>query len=450
MFLAVLFGDVQCSRLTSLPLQDRVELLQHMHLAAASYEGYPLSSIESQGFTHWSVPVSHHLFGFEDSLKQVRMFEDVRRSEFVIGFAGTDGYKDWVNNVIRCSGQASILGLHNIPVHLGFFEEALKLYGAVKEEIRERGEKGFRLYFNGHSRGGPVAAFVMAMFAYEHPELAPLCHLYSFNSALGAGPEFVTEFNRRFPGRAFNVFDERDIVGSLGIWSAIPGEQLAIRDDASVLGHPHKIDSLMANYILSHLQQDLGIIDEERLLEILYNLRRDEDLRPASDTPRLPQLNPLQVALNISAYNAVSSTVKQFSEDLAVLFIDNSINGKQALHALLQCCADVGTKTFLSSMLAQQCMRQLDYTGMGVAEINRLDGTIGQAAGMAVEVAAQWIRGDGRTAGQSALWGSLSLLTSHCLDKRTSIGPSLDVCNKSTLMFQFYIDSYILNRLVGR
>ena len=422
-----------------------------MNFAAASYGGYPTACIERQGFTCRSIPVSHLIFGFGQTIKNVLVCEGIDRPELVLGFAGTDGLKDWVNNAAKWSGQASILGLHNIPVHVGFFEEARKIYGTVRDELRERGEKGYRLYFNGHSRGGPVAAFVMAMFADDYPEYAPLCHHYGFNSALGAGPEFAAEFNRRFPGQAFNIYDERDIVRSLGFYREIPGEQLAVPNDPSVTGHPHKIESLMGNLILS-LEEDLGIVfsglpGDEGFYETLPSIRDlavgsngclQSDLSVAAAASSLAPPHPNIQAMNISFQTALQGTIIKLGEAMAILLIDDSIAKKRGLRDALLGCIDAGSQTFISSMLGQQWMSQLDYSGMGVKEIQRLDDCIEQVSGVIINVALLLAKGEIEAAREAAIWGSASMAIGEVLGQTIYVGPSVDFCNKGTNMLHYH------------
>lgn len=436
-----------------------------MNLAAASYQSYPIHNLTRQGITVENVKVRVDIFGYKPVDKELRLFINHGKKEMSVAIPGTDCVEDWVNNIIKCSGPASLLGQHQIQVHLGMFEESQQMYAVLQQKLVEYAELGYTLTFNGHSRAGPNCAFVMAIFGEEHPQFAGQCILYAFNSALGGGPQYVAAFNSKFPGQAFNVFDKTDIVGYSGLpWSAVPGEQLCITGDESITDHPHKITSLMSNYILSHLPDQTlieGLPTDETFFQSLPDLR--EATVPASGEIEtlLNDLNALrpegeemiiavfpdmtmagdQVAtssggehlvliLDIAQRDALIGGCTQFAENLTILSIDGDLSRKGAIKNAITDAIKVGAKTYVTSALTQFCTSKLDYSGMTNLEINRTDQAVGSAVNVAVGVVIRVVEGDKKGATQAAIWGSISTAVSYFADTQVSIGPAIDICTK--------------------
>lgn len=466
------------SQLNLLPLNERLEIFHHLNIAAASYSGYPLANMVNQGLSYQSKPISHNILGFQPVVKDLRLFTDNSNKTFSVGMAGTDCVKDWINNMVMCYGQASILGLHNIQVHQGFFNEARTIYNTIKYDLVEKARLGYKICFDGHSRGGPVNAFSMAMFADDYPEYQHLCYLFTANSAPAAGPEFVNEFNKRFAGRAFNIYDEKDIVGSLGLFGTqIPGMQLPVGENDAVTGHPHKITNIMAKYILNHLQDSpdgtfRNLPNEDGFFEQLQNIR---DLAPDSGDvedflqtlqnlasaqegdaflvvipgmgqevcPEAPKSN-LYMVLNLATRNAFLGASAQFAEDLVILGIDGDLRNKRALKQAIKSAVEAGATTFASSIFTQEICSRIDYAGMSPEAITQVDRTVSGAANVAVGAVMRLAKGDHKGAMKSSIWGAISVAASHCAGYDISIGPAVKFCSKGTKRFSLAI--FMLNR----
>lgn len=464
-----IFGAViaRPRKIDDLSRESRCDILKHLNFAAAAYDNYPLETFTRRGYTVTEVPCDISLLGFSKTTFNLRIFENPGQNEFVVGVPGTVGLKDWANNFLQSTGKASILGCNQIQVHKGFFEQGLVMYGNIKDQLVNRAEQGYKIFFDGHSRGGPVASFMMAAFADEYPQYAHQCYLYTFNSALGGGPQWVDAFNEQFPGQAFNIYDGKDIVRQLGIpGSDIPGEQLQVVEQEAVTAqaNPHKIGSLMSKMIMSHLQddpvgtsallpQDEGFLNElfiigdlnnedqamgdlvGKLSDLVLDNENGEDLYLLilPGMPNSVENGPKQdiyLMMSTASREAFFGAGAQFVEELAVVVIDGDMKDHRALWRGVSAAIQAGASIYCSDYLSQEIMARVDLSGLTVLERNDVHRSIGNLTSMAVGVIVRLFHGDFKGALNSVIYGSISFAASQILDTTVSFGPSFDYCSK--------------------